>query len=403
MKKKIGKEMALPKTKTMTFGLSWWAALMIAGAGIETAQAKDLNAKLTGHWAKGMTGQAAACNHTYQLATDLTCSVVAEQVSMTLKDFISINDGLPSSLFNCSSADNLLLPPVVVCITDVVYQSTTGAAYNGTTGKEIPLPGANSANEPTFNGTITTRRITSTTRKASATATATGALAGNGTVVAGTAEGTATGDAAAQASAAAASEAAAAAAAAQASADAAASAAAAAASEQSASTPCNQIDGTLGPCEAYAATDSPPNETGLDIETQCLTLFNYARQHYNYGTWDYVWDPWLAEYAQYSANYAAYYDCSDCHTYSGSGYSWGQNLYLGEYDCESGYFGWVTNEAAGDDPANPEEGHFLNVVGFDIPYVSVGCAGASQNGNVAVVCNYGLVLLDDQTGLVPTF
>ncbi|KAJ3199857.1 hypothetical protein HDU82_000089 [Entophlyctis luteolus] len=367
------------------------------------AAAKDLLSKMHGHWGEGMTSAAAACNYTYQVAQVVTCGQVATANSMSLKAFIDLNAKVPG--FNCTGNTNTLSPPIVVCVSSSVYQDDSGNAYNGTTGKSIPLPAAGSSNTPSFT------KITTTTLRAAASASVTS----SGSTAAEAASVSATTDAASvdadpavsasAAAAAASASAAAAAAAAEASAEAAAEAAAsasAAASLAAAQTPCNQIDGTLVPCEAYAATDSPPDYSGYDIETQCLALTQYARQHYNYGANYLNWDPVLAAYAQYSANYAAYYNCGECHTYSGSGYSWGQNLFLGEYDCQSGYFGWVTNEAAGNDPSNPDEGHFQNIVGFADPYVGIGCASASQNGNTAVVCNFGLVTLDPSTS-VPTF
>ncbi|KAJ3377815.1 hypothetical protein HDU84_008185 [Entophlyctis sp. JEL0112] len=193
-------------------------------------------------------------------------------------------------------------------------------------------------------------------------------------------------------------------------------AAAAAAAQAAAETPCNKVDGTLVPCATYATSDSPPDYSSYDLQTQCLALTQYARQHYNYGANSLSWDPILASYALYSASYAAYYNCWNCHTYAGGGYSWGQNLFLGEHDCQSAYNGWVTAEAAAENTASPEDGHFQNIgemmppeslyqyfslVGFAAPYVSMGCAVATENGNTAVVCNYGLTTLSSQT--VPVF
>ncbi|KAJ3346552.1 hypothetical protein HDU83_002872 [Entophlyctis luteolus] len=322
-----------------------------------SAAAKDLLSKICGHWADGMTSVAAACSYTYQVAEVVTCGQVATANSMSLKAFIDLNAKVPG--FNCSADSSTLSPPIVVCVSSSVYQDDSGNAYNGTTGKSIPLPAAGSSNTPSYT------KVTTTTLKFAASATS-GASASASAVditsVAATTDGTPPDPAVSASAAAAAASAAAAAAAASAEAAAEASASAEAeAALTAAETPCNQIDGTLVPCRAYAATDSPPDYSGSDIETQCLALTQYARQHYNYGTNYLNWDPVLAAYAQYSANYAAYYNCGECHTYSGSGYSWGQNLFLGEYDCQSAYFGWVTNEAAGDDASNPDEGHFQNI------------------------------------------
>ncbi|KAI8607629.1 hypothetical protein BC830DRAFT_1158287 [Chytriomyces sp. MP71] len=146
----------------------------------------------------------------------------------------------------------------------------------------------------------------------------------------------------------------------------------------------------LGSCVALTSSDAPPNVAGTGAQYECLTLTNYARQHYNPGVWDLYWDDQLAQYAQGSADYASANGCSECHTNSGPGTSWGQNLYLGPCSCTDAYNGWVTNEAAGNDPFNPDEGHFTNVVGFAVPYQKVGCASSSVGGQCATVCNYGL-------------
>ncbi|KAJ3141350.1 hypothetical protein HK100_007962 [Physocladia obscura] len=346
---------------------------------------------------------------------------------MDLPTFNNMNKNLTS--FNCTDGTNQLVPPIVVCITKVVFENTTGAAFNGTTGASIPLPGAGSSNRPDGAGGLVIRSSTTTIliRTATATSNHTDATitAGNGTLsvnVNGTtiADGNSTTSVITlqttqevivapspspiviiQTTSA--------------------PAPSPSPTEPPVDSdagglpfyddayeyaPCD-ADGTLDACKGwYAETDNPPsyyNWTQYTLEVQCLTYINYARQHYNPGVWDLAWDPWLAEYAAYSSAYSAYYGCWDCHTYSGSGYSWGQNLFLDETDCASAYFGWVTNEAAGNDPANPDEGHFTNIVGFAATYVTVGCANGYQNDRWAVVCNFGLVVLSDQTGLVPIF
>ncbi|KAJ3126963.1 hypothetical protein HK100_009996 [Physocladia obscura] len=143
-------------------------------------------------------------------------------------------------------------------------------------------------------------------------------------------------------------------------------------------------------CEPLAMTDNPPDVSGESFSQGCVDLTNYARNHYNYGVNLLYWDDILATYAAASAAYSATNNCWDCHTNSGAGTSWGQNLFLGENSCQAAYAGWVTNEAAGKDSVNVAQGHFNNVVGFAAAYVSIGCGVASENGNVAVVCNYGL-------------
>ncbi|KAJ3017555.1 UNVERIFIED_CONTAM: hypothetical protein HDU68_011587 [Siphonaria sp. JEL0065] len=150
--------------------------------------------------------------------------------------------------------------------------------------------------------------------------------------------------------------------------------------------------GSVAACAALTASDNPPNVSNLSVQDGCLALVNYARDHYS-GAVPLKWNTQLAKYAVKSAQYAAENNCSHCHTNSGSGTTWGQNLYTGQGSCADSYFGWVTNEAAGNDPANIEAGHFKNIVGFEVDYIVVGCGSfVTANGkNKATVCNYGLV------------
>ncbi|KAJ3062809.1 hypothetical protein HDU98_001341 [Podochytrium sp. JEL0797] len=146
----------------------------------------------------------------------------------------------------------------------------------------------------------------------------------------------------------------------------------------------------LAACKPLTATDTPPSIAGMSFSQGCTILANYARAHYNPGSLPLMWDAKLATAALASATYSATNNCWDCHTNSGAGTTWGQNLYLGKTGCAESYNGWVTNEAAGLDPVNIDAGHFQNVVGFAVPYVSIGC-GVSLVGQGATVCNYGMV------------
>ncbi|KAJ3067020.1 hypothetical protein HDU98_009756 [Podochytrium sp. JEL0797] len=136
-------------------------------------------------------------------------------------------------------------------------------------------------------------------------------------------------------------------------------------------------------CGYRAQFDKPPNVRGTGIVNECLTLANYARALYNPTAPALVWSDFLQSHAQYSSKYSADNGCWDCHTDSGSGTSWGQNLFYQIQSCTDAYWGWVTNEAAG------MGGHFQNVVGFAFQNVNMGC-GVSTDGNGATVCNYGL-------------
>ncbi|ORY45714.1 hypothetical protein BCR33DRAFT_716348 [Rhizoclosmatium globosum] len=147
--------------------------------------------------------------------------------------------------------------------------------------------------------------------------------------------------------------------------------------------------GNMAGCMILAQTDVPPQVYGQTVEVECLELANYARRHYNPGVFDLKWDPLLAQYAEESAIYAATQGCTHCHTNSGGGTTWGQNLYTSARSCSEAYYGWVTKEAAGQDPYNPDAGHFKNIVGFTMPYRIIGCGSSQINGG-ATVCNYGL-------------
>ncbi|KAI8606930.1 hypothetical protein BC830DRAFT_1159803 [Chytriomyces sp. MP71] len=152
-------------------------------------------------------------------------------------------------------------------------------------------------------------------------------------------------------------------------------------------------------CASIVPFDQPPvTLEGADVITQCLGLANYARQLYNPGVANLVWSDALAKHAANSAKYSATNKCWDCHTESGPGFDWGQNLYLSKGSCWDSYFGWVTDEAAGPTSANPDQGHFKNVVGLALSwssYASIGCASATVDGATATVCNYGLSLVEN--------
>ncbi|KAI8610219.1 hypothetical protein BC830DRAFT_1172886 [Chytriomyces sp. MP71] len=138
--------------------------------------------------------------------------------------------------------------------------------------------------------------------------------------------------------------------------------------------------------DRLSASDNPPDLSDLPLAEQCTQLANYARRHYNPGVSPLTWDETLVPHAQNAADYAATLNCWDCHSDLGN---WGQNLFLSKQSCQSAYAGWVTREAAGQDPVNVEEGHFRNVVGFAAAYTSIGCAVSVLGLQGAVVCNYG--------------
>ncbi|KAJ3248257.1 hypothetical protein HDU78_001262 [Chytriomyces hyalinus] len=149
----------------------------------------------------------------------------------------------------------------------------------------------------------------------------------------------------------------------------------------------------LPACALLVPFDNPPIALKTaDTITQCVGLANYARHLYNPGAPDLIWSEPLAKRAKASADYAAKLDCWDCHSDSGPGTDWGQNLYLSKGSCWDSYVGWVTDEALAPSEANPDQGHFKNVVGIAIafsPYLSIGC-GSSTIGSSATVCNYGV-------------
>ncbi|KAJ3236126.1 hypothetical protein HDU81_011161 [Chytriomyces hyalinus] len=146
-------------------------------------------------------------------------------------------------------------------------------------------------------------------------------------------------------------------------------------------------------CALLVPFDNPPIELKTaDVITQCVGLANYARRLYNPSAPPLVWSDALATRAKTSADYAAKLNCWNCHSDSGSGTDWGQNLYLSKGSCWDSYTGWVTDEALAPSEANPDQGHFKNVVGIAIafsPYLSIGC-GSSSIGSSATVCNYGV-------------
>ncbi|KAI9340544.1 hypothetical protein BDR26DRAFT_351970 [Obelidium mucronatum] len=352
--------------------------LLLGLASLTTT--KNLGRHVKGHLGRGMTQQATECEFTYQIVAEATCDEIAKQNAMSTKAFAAMNDR--NRFVDCTDGRNKIWPPVVVCIASAVFQDfDKNEAFNGTTGVKIALPGENSSNKPIFNGTFPSRNTTATTTATRTTASATVALpteslaalptdapcvptttcAENqcGTVIKDNCGNDLTCEACPPPP------------------------------PPPPPPPCN-YDGTLGPCAYYAQSDSPPNMAGYDVATECLVLTNYPRQHYNPGTWDLTWNDALASAAYGSAEYSARNQCSHCHTNSGPGTSWGQNLYLGPCSCTDAYFGWITNEAAGNDPFNRDAGHFQNVVGFEVPYQSVGCASANVNGVCATVCNYGI-------------
>ncbi|KAJ3062608.1 hypothetical protein HDU98_001516 [Podochytrium sp. JEL0797] len=320
------------------------------------SQAKNVGTGVKGHWAAGMSTAASSCAFTFTVTSSATCQQVADVNSMSLAAFAALNSGIPGVACGADGS-GLLAGNLVVCIASEVAQDpTTGEATNAS-GTVLPKLG--SANRPDFNGTMPLRRNAT----ASTSATSVSGSATSATVSITADPSATTGAPATEAT------------------------TAAAPPPPPQGAPCSIYDGS---CVARAGSDSPPDYSNNDLATQCLALANFARQLYNPGTWSYTWDPTLASYAQGSADYASTYNCNECHTNSGPGTSWGQNLYLGQCSCQSAYYGWVTNEALGQDPANPDEGHFLNVVGLDIPYQSMGCASSSVGGVCATVCNYGL-------------
>ncbi|KAJ3064580.1 hypothetical protein HDU98_012026 [Podochytrium sp. JEL0797] len=310
-----------------------------------------------------MSQQATQCNFTYQVTAinGQACSDIALQFSMSLNAFVELNNQNP--YVDCSDARNLIWKPVVVCVASSVFQDDSGTAFNGTTLKQITLPGQGSSNRPDVVGPFVPLKPKNATMTSNSTTTTLPASTTASPTVSGT-------DPAASETQTAASP--------ETTTDAPAPPPPPPPPPPPQNPPCNQIDGTLGPCAQYGATDTPPNYAGQDPSIECTALANYARQHYNGGVWDLQWDANLVQYAAYSANYAASNGCSECHTQSGSGYAWGQNLYLGQCSCTEAYFGWVTNEAMGQDPANPDAGHFTNVVGFAVPYQTIGCASAQD-------------------------
>ncbi|KAI9340545.1 hypothetical protein BDR26DRAFT_1007478 [Obelidium mucronatum] len=316
--------------------------LLALVATVYLVHAKKLGKGVTGHYDALMTKNAAKCEFTFDVNIPSTCQAVADFNAMTMTLFASMNSWL-----QCGNPKTVLPKGTIVCVSSVVAEDSNGVTQQGNILGGLNAPSLGKANRPTFNGTMPARNSTSVS-----TATAS----------AGTALPTAS----------------------------------ATTSDPSAPppppppppppAPCNVYDGS---CVERSRSDFPPNFGGDEV-TSCLYLANYARQLYNPGVWDLRWDATLADYAYGSAEFSSINSCDECHTNSGPGTSWGQNLYLGQCTCQEAYFGWVTNEAAGNDPANPDQGHFLNVVGLDIPYRSIGCGASSAGGGCSIVCNYGL-------------
>ncbi|ORY45721.1 hypothetical protein BCR33DRAFT_716352 [Rhizoclosmatium globosum] len=340
----------------------WIDTAAVLALAASTVSAKNIGAKVRGHWGRGMTNHTASCDHTYQVVEKETCAQIATQLNMLYKDFIAINKGHP--YVDCSDSRNNVWPPVV---------DDSGNAFNGTTMAKIILPGAGSSNMPTWNGTMPARKNATTsivTKSITTAINATSAVGVDG--ITPTADPTApttaadalpTTDAAPP------------------------PAPPAPVTPPGTGFPCSIYDGS---CMQRSTFDAPPNYRGMDPSIECTALTNYARQLYNPGVWDLVWDNAMVEYAYRAAVFSATYQCSHCHTESGPGYSWGQNLYLSMCSCSDAYFGWVTNEAAGQDPANPDAGHFTNIVGLAVPYQTIACAAAQINGMCSLVCDYGL-------------
>ncbi|KAJ3195334.1 hypothetical protein HDU82_002156, partial [Entophlyctis luteolus] len=138
----------------------------------------------------------------------------------------------------------------------------------------------------------------------------------------------------------------------------------------------------------YQSADEAAASVGSDFNQACLDLNNHARKFYGNPNPYLTWNEDLANWAVVSAAYALTMNDWEGHSYSGGGYPWGQNLFLGESTCADAYYGWVTSEAlSANSNAN---GHFLNQAGWvssdGNAYTQVGC-GAYGN---SIVCNYGL-------------
>ncbi|KAJ3009096.1 UNVERIFIED_CONTAM: hypothetical protein HDU68_002826 [Siphonaria sp. JEL0065] len=314
-----------------------WLAL----AAIYAVQAKKLGLKITGHYDAGMTKQASKCDYTFEVNIASTCQEVADFNAMTITVFAAMNSWL-----QCGNPKTTLKKGTIVCVSSVVAEDSNGTTQQGQILGGVNAPSLGKANRPNFNGTMPGRNTTTAGVSGTATTTIPAATDGSSPSPSPNAP-----------------------------------------PPPPPPSPCNMYDGS---CAVRAQSDGPPNYREYDEVTECLTLANYARQLYNPGVWDLHWDSTLAAYAQDSAAYSSINDCNECHTNSGPGTSWGQNLYLGQCTCSDAYFGWVTNEAMGQDPSNPDAGHFLNVVGLDIPYTRLGCGASSAGGGCSIVCNYGL-------------
>ncbi|KAJ3241216.1 hypothetical protein HDU81_001614 [Chytriomyces hyalinus] len=361
-------------------------ALSLVAAVASVVLAEELFDELgrgrKGHWAEGMRVEVADCKSPYKLKVTGTpsCEQIADHQAMTVKALLDLNSWLdcnkplPDKTIVC-----LPSAPVIQIDGDSQQQDATngdssapaqgvnaGPAGAAPTQPAGPIGGAI---RPKITGTLAARRTTLATSTSSVKPTSAAAkpttTAANPDATASPADITTDAVTTTQA-----------------------------APTPDAPPPSPPSAGCLGNmdyCKVLADSDNPPYYAGSGAPTECTGLTNYARQHYNPGTFDLYWDDNLAYNAQYSAEWAATYDCTHCHTRSGGGdYNWGQNLYLGQCSCTDAYNGWVRNEAAGNDPYNPDAGHFLNIVGFEIDYRSVGCASAQVDGRCATVCNYGL-------------
>ncbi|KAJ3139367.1 hypothetical protein HK100_011772 [Physocladia obscura] len=164
----------------------------------------------------------------------------------------------------------------------------------------------------------------------------------------------------------------------------------------------------LNACKSIATKDyqtaaAAAASVSSEFNQACLDLNNHARYIYGNPNPYLVWNQDLANWAVVSSAYADTLGCWNCHSYSGSGYSWGQNLYVGESTCADAYFGWVTQEAEGKGLGG-EVGHFLNAAGWAIDpsggtgYTQIGCG---TYGNT-IVCNFGLGDISTALANMPT-
>ncbi|KAI9340540.1 hypothetical protein BDR26DRAFT_351931 [Obelidium mucronatum] len=135
-------------------------------------------------------------------------------------------------------------------------------------------------------------------------------------------------------------------------------------------------------CPACPKPASAP--VGVD-QSECIALFNGARQQYFPAAGGLAFSQRLASQAQPAADYNAGSGCCDasCHILSGPGTDIAQVLFCSKTTCASAYQGWVTDEAP------YRGGHWAIIVGNPVSYRYVGCAVSGLNGQ-AIVCNFSM-------------